>query len=175
MHRLLSEAHPSCPSSPYESRHPRIFSSGMDWQCKRETLRLEASWAPDNGSGQCTPWGWSWVLQVPSDRSRKLPSPAAYEPLWMDLPELYRLNQLPQRCFWRWICRFQLRSWNSSFVNWDTIGSSTSRFNQISPWNGSSDLSQLAESNAEWWRLADTFVYGRGVPIGNSVSQSPSS
>ena len=27
----------------------------------------------------------------------------------MDLPELYRLNQSPQRCFWLWICRFQLQ------------------------------------------------------------------
>ena len=30
-------------------------------------------------------------------------------------------------------------------------------------------MSQLAESSTKQWRLADTFVCGRGVPIGNFV------
>lgn len=36
-------------------------------------------------------------------------------------------------------------------------------------------MSQLAESSTKRWRLADTFVFGRGVPIRNSVRPMPPS
>ena len=52
---------------------------------------------------------------------------------------------------------------------WFMIGSSSSRFTHILSLNGRSNLSQLAESNVEQWRRADTFNFGRGVPIGNYV------